>query len=320
MRRLAPDTAASLSFADAWSPMNIRQQTIFRAVIKSGSITRAAQLLGLTQPAVTKALGLTEKALGLELFQRVKGRLVPTAHAQALIAQIDRVHDQFEEIDRLVADLRDGYAGQIAVAAIPSLAAAFLADAVSEFRRDRPNVRVEIQAVPAIEVMSRVLASQVDFGLLTDPPDAPYLDSEILCRGEAVCVMPADHALTAKDRIDMADFRDQPTISFRADTATGWQFRAALRQAGLADDVPLVVNQASTALRLVRAGAGLAVIDPFLLLDHNFTCLVARPISPSIPLTPHIIRGRERPRSRISASLIRRLREVVTRRMAATSF
>ena len=57
--------------------MNIRQQFIFRAVIKSGSITGAARHLGLTQPAVTKALGLTEKALGFELFLRVKGGLVP---------------------------------------------------------------------------------------------------------------------------------------------------------------------------------------------------------------------------------------------------
>ena len=200
--------------------------------------------------------------------------------------QVNRVHNQFAGIDRLITDLRDGYAGQIAVATIPSLASAFLADAVSAFRHNRPGVRVEIQAVPAIQVMSQVLDSQADFGLLTDPPDPPdasYLDSEILCRGEAVCVMQASHALAGQARIVMADFRDQPIISFRADTAIGWQFRAALRAAGLPDDVPVVVNQSSTALRLVRAGAGLAVIDPFLLLDQNFASLVARPISPSIP-------------------------------------
>ncbi|MBP2562502.1 DNA-binding transcriptional LysR family regulator [Neorhizobium galegae] len=101
--------------------MNFRQIEAFRAVILSGTASRAAELMGVTQPNVSRLVGELEEAVGFALFDRVKGRLIPTPEGQAFYRDVDQSFRGLDKLRSSAARIRDFGSGHIRVA---SLAAA----------------------------------------------------------------------------------------------------------------------------------------------------------------------------------------------------
>ena len=298
--------------------MNLRQLEVFEAVMRTGSLSQAARALNVSQPAVSKSLRLAEEAAGFVLFRRVHGRVFPSPEAEMLLPQVERVRSDLDTISLLIRQLRDGNAGSVTVAAPGSVAHAFITPAVAKFTRGRPNIRVEVMILPTSMVADKVAESQADFGVVHQPTDNPYLDGEVICEAEGVCVMPKAHPLAGRKTVSARDLLDESLICYREDTAIGWLVRKALRAAGDRRDVDVVINQSQQALDLVEAGAGIAVMDPFLLIAIDRPSLVAVPFRPAIPNRLRIIRARERPRSRVAAHLERSIRDMVAQRIGAS--
>ena len=298
--------------------MNTRQLEIFEVIMRTKSVSEAARVLNVTQPAVTKSLRSAEQALGFVLFRRARGRLYPSPEAESLLPEVQKVRRELGRISHLIEQLRDGAAGRVSVASSASLADSFLTPAISRFRRERPNISVEMMVLPAALVAEYVAQSQADFGLLHDLADSVHVDSEVLCHAEGVCVVPREHPLAGRRTITAADLRSATLISFRGETATGSRVRQALAAANIRRDIDIVVNQGQQALKLVESGAGFAVIDPFLLVGTPHAALSAVPFRPTIPYRLRIVRARERPRSRATAQLALVLRRTVSDLTAGT--
>jgi DNA-binding transcriptional LysR family regulator len=294
--------------------VNLRQLEVFEAVMRTGSVSEAARALSVSQPAVTKSLRLAEQAAGFVLFRRVRGRLFPSPEAETLLPQVERMRSDLGAISLLIRQLRDGNAGSVTVAAVGSVAHPFITPAVAQFTRERPNIRVEVMILPTATVADRVAQSQADFGVVHQPTDNPYLDGEVICQAEGICVMPKKHPLAQRKTIAARDLLNEPLICYREDTAIGWLVRKALSAAGERRDVDIVINQSQQALDLVEAGAGIAVMDPFLLLAASRPALTGVPFRPAIPNRLRIIRARERPRSRAAAQLERVVRGIILQR------
>lgn len=299
--------------------MNPRQLEVFEAMMRTRSVSETARVMNLSQPAITKSLRLAEQAAGFVLFRRAMGRLFPSPEAESLLPEVQRVLGELTGISNLIVQLRDGTAGKVTVASSASLSHAFLSPAIGMFRRERPNIRVEVMVLPAILVAEQVSQNQADFGLLHDLADSVLVDSEVLCHADAVCVVPRKHPLARRKTIAARDLHSASLISFRAETATGARVRQALAAAKIRRDVDIVVNQAQQALELVESGAGLAVIDPFLLLGVNNPALSAVPFRPTIPYRLRIVRARERPRSNVAAQLEGALRRTVRQLMRSSA-
>ena len=86
---------------------NLRQIEVFRAVMVTGSISGAARLLAVSQPAISRLLAYTEDRLGLKLFERIKGRVQPTPEARRLFAEVDQVHQGVLRVNNLAQELRE---------------------------------------------------------------------------------------------------------------------------------------------------------------------------------------------------------------------
>jgi DNA-binding transcriptional LysR family regulator len=294
--------------------VNLRQLEVFEAVMRTGSVSEAARALNVSQPAVTKSLRLAEQAAGFVLFRRVRGRLFPSPEAETLLPQVERMRSDLGAISLLIRQLRDGNAGSVTVAAVGSVAHPFITPAVAQFTRERPNIRVEVMILPTATVADRVAQSQADFGVVHQPTDNPYLDGEVICQAEGICVMPKKHPLAQRKTVAARDLLNEPLICYREDTAIGWLVRKALSAASERRDVDIVINQSQQALDLVEAGAGIAVMDPFLLLAASRPALTGVPFRPAIPNRLRIIRARERPRSRAAAQLERVVRGIILQR------
>ncbi len=291
--------------------MNPRQLEVFEAMMRTRSMSETARVLNVSQPAITKSLRLAEQAAGFLLFRRTMGRLFPSSEAESLLPEVQRVLGELTGISNLIVQLRDGTAGRVTVASSASLSHAFLTPAICTFRRERPNIRVEVMILPAFQVAEQVSQNQADFGLLHDLADSVHVDSEVLCHAEAVCVLPRKHPLARRKTIAARDLHSVSLISFRMETATGTRVRQALAAAEIRRDIDIVVNQAQQAIELVESGSGIAVIDPFLLLGVDNPALAAVPFRPTIPYRLRIVRARQRPRSRVAEQLEVELRRTV---------
>ena len=298
--------------------MNLRQLEVFEAVMRAGSISQAARALDVSQPAISKSLRLAEEAAGFVLFRRVRGRVFPSPEAETLLPLVERVRGDLDSIASHVRQLREGHAGSVTVAAPGSVAHAFITPAVVQFSRERPNIRVEVIILPTAMIADRVAESRADFGVVHQPTDNPYLDGEVICEAEGVCVMPRNHALAQRKTVSARDLLRERLICYREDTSIGALVRQALRTAGGRRDVDIVINQSQQALDLVEAGAGLAVMDPFLLIAASRPTLVSVPFRPAFPNRLRIIRARERPRSRAAAQLEKHIRAMVLARIGAS--
>ena len=93
--------------------MNLRQLEIFEAVMRTGSLSAAARSLGVSQPAISKALRLAEQEAGFVLFRRIRGRLFPSPEAETLLPQVERVRSEIGAVSLLLKQLRDGHAGSV---------------------------------------------------------------------------------------------------------------------------------------------------------------------------------------------------------------
>src|SRR4051794_32081277 len=113
--------------------MNLRQMEVFHAIMLTGTVTAAARMLNISQPAVTSMLQHAEDGLKFRLFERVKGRLRPTPEAHALFVQVQQVFDSVHVVDRTISGLRDARTGTLDIVAIPVVGATLLPAAIGAF-------------------------------------------------------------------------------------------------------------------------------------------------------------------------------------------
>ena len=149
--------------------MNARQLEIFHAVMRSGTITGAASFLGISQPAVSKAMRAIERRLGFKLLRPVKGRLYPTPEAQRLLPDADRIMGELSAFERLTGEVKTGGTGLVRVVASSSSATALLPAAAASFQKANPAVRISSHLLPARGVAEAVAAGEADFGLALKP-------------------------------------------------------------------------------------------------------------------------------------------------------
>jgi len=113
--------------------LNVRYLAVFRAVVKTGSISAAARHLHVSQPAVTKTVRLLEEGIALPLFFRANGRLQLTPEAESLMPEVERLFANVEAIQHLADEIRDGFSGSLSIATVTTLSTSLVANAVGLF-------------------------------------------------------------------------------------------------------------------------------------------------------------------------------------------
>ena len=133
--------------------MRLRHIEVFNAVMLTGSVSAAARMINVTQPAVSRTLQHAELQLGFALFQRVGGRLRPTLEAQTLYPHVERLFQQLDEVQRLSANLRAGRSKHaLQVLTVLAMSYEVMPRAICLFRQKHPAVQVHHQRRPGVEV------------------------------------------------------------------------------------------------------------------------------------------------------------------------
>ena len=169
--------------------MRLRHIEVVNAIRVTGTLKAAAALLSLTQPAITQILQSAERQLGYPLFDRVRGKLIPTREAQLLFPEILRLDEQLQAVQRLAQNLRGGTGdSSIRILAAPALAQIVVADAALAFRAKHPGVKVSIRSDYSATSVASIALMEADVGILYHSVSHPAIREIELASSRLVCV------------------------------------------------------------------------------------------------------------------------------------
>ena len=281
--------------------LTLREMDVFRRVMELGSITAAAEVLKISQPAASRLLQQAEERLGFPLFRREKKRLRATAEADALFPEAVGAFAAIDSVRRLAGELRAGQRGTLTVAAIPALANALMPFAVQRFRNAWPGVLVRLVARSAHEIANLVGNQRADLGIIIGPMTTLGVSVDELCSTELGCVMPRHHPLAEKEALTPSDLKDEQLVGLSRHLPLGSQVERMFADANVPLRFAVEVTQSTVALSLVRAGVGVALLDGFSCLGTWGADLAARPLAPRTKSFARILTARDRPPPRLAA-------------------
>jgi len=231
------------------------------AIADTGSITEAADRIGVTQSALSRRLQQLEEHLGAELLTRGRkgaqlteiGRLVET-EARILIARYDHLRDQVRAHQGLEG-------GTVRIGGGATAVSFVLPRAIAAFQRSHPAVRFQLKEAGSIEVTEDVLSGRLELGLVTLPVKARELSVWPLLSDKIVLVGPRDHPLARSGRINASALDGLAFVGFEADTAVRQIIDAALREAGVGMNVVMELRSIPAILRMVATTGNLAFVS-----------------------------------------------------------
>jgi len=290
--------------------MRARQLEVFRTVMRCGTLTSAARLLNVSQPALSQILLHTEDELGFKLFDRSKGRLIPTPEAEELFPEANRLFEDLENLRHAARDLKRGKLGTVRLAASAPPSLAIVPSALQGFRAQNPEVRLLSYVVPADAIMTMLERGQVGLGLTMTDRAAPAIDAEVIGRCNIACVVPTGHRLAGRARLTSGDLTDETLISYRSNSLPGVLLERALAAQGERLRVASEIDVSIIALAFVQQRLGVALVDA-LLPWERFPGLVVIPFSPVVSLPIALLTSARRPLSRHDDLLRQELRKAV---------
>ncbi len=287
----------------------LRQMEVFRAVMLTGSMNGAAKLLFVSQPAVSRLIAHTEQSLGLQLFERYKGKLTPTPEAQRLFQEVGTLFEEAVRIDELARDLAERPEGALTLCSSPSLALNFVPPVIAQYLELYPNVRLKFHTTLLSDMAHELLGRKAELAVSVLPIDHPNLVVEPLATGEMVCILPQGHPLASQPAVSLAELAECRLILYARNIPFGQLVAAAFQRANVSWNAAVEIVRAELACALVRVGAGVAIVDEFSVGEQGWPGVVTRPLRESIPLSLSLVRSRfDRP-SRQVQRFVRLIKE-----------
>jgi DNA-binding transcriptional LysR family regulator len=290
------------------TPSRLRQLEAFRGVMRAGSVSRAAEVLSVTQPAVTKLLRSLENDINLTLFDRSRRRLVPTQEARRFEVEVDLLFTAAKRIDRFANDMRTGGLDAFRIAAMPSLGMHFLPRLLARFSLDRQISRVSITVASSLEVQDLVQAGQADLGFALPvalsgmPVAAPALHFS------AVLALPPGHHLASSAIVSLAKLEGERCVLLGRQFQLGDMVEKLFDSNGVRPLYVAETQNASAACAMVAEGMGVAVVDPITAIPFAADIAI-RPLSPTVDFPVQLLAPPGRPLSQLAAHFIDMLRQ-----------
>jgi DNA-binding transcriptional LysR family regulator len=261
--------------------LTLRQIEAFQAVMASGSLTGAARMLNLTQPAISRLIQSMEAVLALELFERSGNRVAPTPEAGLLYEEVERCFIGLDRIEQAAFDIGRSRVGAVRVASMTGPSLAFLPAAIARFKRDFDKVAVAVTTTDSKTVRDLVAMRHCHIGLAYAEPGHPGLEVEAVDGIDMVCAMAQSHRLAKKQTVSLADLDGEALIAMGSGSEIWHRFAARMQEAGAALNIAAEVSVSYAACELARRGLGIAVVEPF--SAACFGGLALRPLRPALP-------------------------------------
>lgn len=270
--------------------MNLRDVDIFRAIMQAGGASNAAGLLGISQPAVSRALATLERDIGFRLFDRIKGRLTPTREGQLFHQDVRASFAGLDRLKQRAAQIREVGEGTLNIASLSALGHGVVPRAIAAFARKHPDVRIGYQVRTSNIVRDLVASGRADIGLAADEVDTTGVLHSIFTTPRAVCVMPKTHLLARRASISPSDLIDVPLLTLSPDDTVRRAMDRAFADAGIQPRIVVETPYSLSIAILAAQGVGIGLCNPMTVADDMVQGLAVRPFEPAIHFRTLLLR------------------------------
>lgn len=275
--------------------ISLRHIEVFRAIMLTGSVTRAAAMLHTSQPTVSRELARLEQLLQLPLFERAHGKLQPTGEAYALFEEVRRSYTGLERFVNLAGAMRQFGQGQLAIICLPTFAQTLLPGACRRFVQAAPGAGICItpQESPLLEEW--LSGQRHDLGLCEGSVSPPGTRGMALFSGDMCCVLPDGHPLLATSILTPEDFAGQDFISLAPLDQYRQRLDALFEARGIKRRMVIETTSAASVCAMVRQALGVALVNPLTALDEAGRGIQIRRFSVSLPFVVSLVLPLHRP-------------------------
>lgn len=190
--------------------MTIRHMRIFAAVYREMNITRAAEGLHMTQPAVSRAIQELERGYGIRLFERINHRLYPTQAGEEFYARAVHILASFDELEQGVRSYEAS--GVLRVGASVTLGTLKLPGLARDFQQEYPGYQVRVSISNAEAVEQNILNNELDVGLIEGATSARHIHAEALREDRLRVILPPGHPLLGQENVVLRDLMAYPLL------------------------------------------------------------------------------------------------------------
>lgn len=243
--------------------MRLRHIEVFHAVYTAGSITAAAKMLNVSQPSVSKVLAHAEQQLGFALFDRQKGKIIPTKEAEKLIHHVADVYSNISELRRTSENLRASDSGHIRLAMIPSIGVQLAPTAIASYLALHPGTYFEVETLHLHQVLRALKEFRVDVGMAFDPPDTPGITIDHIATGRLVVLSHRSMDLGKSTSLSLKDLAGLDFINLNTRSPLGMLLENQFNSSQVKLRSVAKVETHSIAATLVANGAGVTIVDEF---------------------------------------------------------
>ncbi len=292
--------------------MKLNEVEAFDAVMRTGSTMRAAQLLGVSQPAISRAIARLATSTRLKLFKTVRGRLIATPEAELFHAEVRAAFAGLDRLRSKAAAIREFGSGTVRIACLPALGLSFMPKVVRRFRELEPMATVTLNILGSVATRDQIAEGRYDIGLCADEIETTHVAAQSFMTPRAVCVMPQGHPLTAKTVVDLVALAEHPFIALSPEDTVQRQLLRICAEAEVQLRVAVETQYSETVCNLALEGVGVGLANAIAVKASGFTQrgLVVRPFEPPLHFKALLVTHPTRIRSALADRFMTCLFEV----------
>jgi DNA-binding transcriptional LysR family regulator len=251
--------------------MQLQQLRYFLAVVDTRHFTQAADVLGVSQPTLSKQIHTLEASLGAPLFERVRGDVTLTAAGETLLPLAQRMVADADAARDAVQDIVGLRRGEVRLGATPSLCSSLVPAVLRTFRLDHPEIRLYVNEGSSQDLIGDLLAHQLDLALIVQPEqgvDPALHAAPILRESLVVASVASGPPPTISPHLTLTELQHTPLVMFRE----GYDLRdvtlEACREAGFTPKFAVEGGEMDAVLAFVEAGLGVALVPSMVLINR----------------------------------------------------
>lgn len=241
--------------------MDIRQIEYFAEVAKQLNFTKAASILHISQPSLSKTIKGLETELGTVLFYRGAKQLELTDAGQAFLVNVKHVLNAFENLTSELNDVIDLKKGEIKIGIPPIIGAAFFSKLISKYKETYPSIDLILNEVGSNKIKYGVSEGELDIGLICNLPiQKENYETIQLLNDPLMLIVQKDNPLTDKETIDFSHIKKEPFIMYRHDFSLHDRIMEACEKHNFYPDIVCESSQKDFMIEMVEAKLGIALL------------------------------------------------------------
>ncbi len=280
-----------------------RRLQVFYTVAKQLSFTKAAELLYMTQPAVTFQVKQLEEHFNTRLFERSHSKISLTHAGEVALEYAERILNLSSEMETRLGELTGQVSGTLLVGASTTIAEYMLPRLLGDFKVQYPHVHARLTVANSETIESKVADHTLDVGLIESPSHHPQLTSHICCEDDLVAICSPKHPVAKFASITPAQLSEQPYVSRESGSGTREVVDEYFRQNGIQPEdlhITMELGSREAIKGAVEAGLGIAIVSRATILKEiKLGDLIAVPLEPRLNRPLSLVYAKEKFRSRL---------------------